>query len=175
MIIISGPSTIGKNPLIYHVCEHYDYKFIVPCTTRDIRYEECNHIDYHFLSKDEFKKKIHSKDMLEWDYCLSNYYGYSYFDITQDKIITHGLSRMATRIKNQYGNNITTVFLMPENKNKIFDVLKKIYVGKDLILRKELVEEEICHADLFDHVFTVKNEVFDILQDEHFLNIIKSN
>lgn len=175
MIIISGPSTIGKNPLIERICKNYGYEFIVPFTTRTKRTEEVLESDYHFISKDDFKEKILNKEIVEWDYCLSNYYGYSYFNVKSPKKITHGLSRMATRIKQSDYENITTVFLMPEDKNKIFNVLNNIYTGKELILRNELVEEEICHSSLFDYVFTVRDTVFDILQDKHFLNILKDN
>lgn len=76
MIIISGPSTVGKNPFIYEICERYAFTYVIPYTTRKMRYDELEGKDYIFLSKKEFQSRIKSREMNEWDYCLENYYGY---------------------------------------------------------------------------------------------------
>ena len=110
MIIVSGPSTIGKNPLIYKVCNEYDFEFVIPSTTRQIRKEETNGKDYEFLCQSDFQQKIKDGTITEWDYVLGNYYGYSFVFPGNNRMITHGLSRMTIRIKNKYPNDITTVF-----------------------------------------------------------------
>lgn len=166
MIIVSGPSTVGKNPFIYQACKLYDLSFVIPYTTRQIRHDEIDGKDYFFLSKAEFQLKIQKRDIRDWDYCLDNYYGYSYKFPGEGKTITHGLSRLALRIKDKYPQSITTIFLMPENKDKIFDNLKTIYKGKDLFLRENLVEEEICHSKLFDKIFTVSDTALDLFCEE---------
>lgn len=173
MIIISGPSTIGKNPLINRICKEYGFTYIVPWTTRAKRKEENGKDDYHFITKDLFQRKILEASIMEWDYCLSNYYGYSSFNIKARKHITHGLSRMATRIKMKNVEYVTTVFLMPKNKEKIFTVLKEIYSGKALTLRLELVEEEICNSKLFDYIFTIQENSFELLENQKFLSILE--
>lgn len=175
MIIVSGPSTVGKNPLIYKICEIYDYKYVRPCTTRAIRSEEINGKDYDFFTKSEFQLKIQNREIVEWDYCLENYYGYM-FDFPGDiNQITHGLSRMALRIKSKFPNDVTTVFLMPKDTNRIFYTINKIYSGKALALRQSLVEEEIRHSVLFDKVFTVSDSVFDLLNDKEMIEILLLN
>lgn len=166
MIIVSGPSTVGKNPFIYQACKLYDLDFVIPYTTRTIRNDEADGKDYFFLSKTEFQARIQEGQIKEWDYCLGNYYGYSYEFPGGGRLITHGLSRMALRIKEKYSQNITTVFLMPSNKDKIFNNLEKIYSGKDLLLREALVEEEICHSKLFDRVFTVSDNALDLFGEK---------
>lgn len=174
MIIVSGPSTVGKNPFIYQACKLYDLNFVIPYTTRTIRSDEVDGKDYFFLSKTEFQTKIQESQIREWDYCLSNYYGYSYEFPGSGRSITHGLSRLALRIKDKYPQNITTIFLMPSNKDKILNNLKKIYSGKDLILREALVEEEICHSKLFDKVFTVSDTALDLFFEEEVKKVLLS-
>lgn len=173
MIIVSGPSTVGKNPFIYKVCELYDFKYIIPCTTRAIRHDELEGRDYTFLSRGEFQSKIKNKEINNWDYCLENYYGYIYDFPGSSFHITHGLSRMALRIKAKYPDEVTTVFLMPDNKDRIYNNLKQIYSGKALYLREALVEEEICHSNLFDQVFICPESVFDLLNQKEVIRFLQ--
>jgi len=167
MIIVSGPSTVGKNPFIYQACKMYNLQYITPFTTRKIRDEEKVGVDYNFLSMIEFQSKIRNNEIDEWDFCLENYYGYIFDFPGNRKQITHGLSRMALRIKSRYPDKITTIFLMPSDKDRIMSNLKQIYKGKTLLLREALVEEEICHASLFDEVFMVSENATDILKSEN--------
>lgn len=108
----------------------------------------------------------------DWDYVLSNYYGFSSFDFSLKKSITQCLSRMALRIKKKNPCDVTTIFLMPKSKEKIFNVLKQIYLGDDLFLRLALVEEEILHSTMFDYVFEVKNSSIELLRNNDFLKIL---
>lgn len=172
MIIISGPSTVGKNPFIYKACELYGIEYVIPYTTRDIRCEEINGRDYFFLSKPEFQLKIRINEISEWDYSLGNYYGYR-FDFPGNRYqITHGLSRMVLRIKAKYPDKITTIFLMPSNKDKIFSNLKQIYSGKTLSLRETLVEEELCHSVLFDNILTCSGSALDLLRENKIKQLL---
>ena len=108
MIIVSGPSTIEKNPFIEYIINEKNYKFLVPCTTRKKRIEEEHAVDYFFYTKDEFQNRIKSGKIDQWDYCLENYYGYEhlYENVNEKNIITHGLSRMAIRIKTLYPEDL---------------------------------------------------------------------
>ena len=81
VIFISGPSTIGKNPLIDAVRCEYNYSFVVPWTTRNMRKEEDGIGDYHFVTKETFKNNILNNTIAEWDYVLANYYGFSDFNV----------------------------------------------------------------------------------------------
>lgn len=174
LIIISGPSTVGKNPLISCVCEAYkNMEFLVPITTRKKRTDESEGIDYHFLSVDAFQYGIINGFIPEWDYCLGNYYGYSYtFDGTLHGI-THGLSRMALRIKKKHESEIVTIFLKPKNIDAIYSALNVIYSGNMLELRKALVKEEMMHSKMFDYVFEVDGNIKELLLNEKFRNIIE--
>lgn len=178
MIIVSGPSTVGKNPLIYKICELYDYSFVVPYTTRKIRKEETAGKDYSFVPVIEFQRLIANGIINEWDYTLQEYYGYSFDFSVLGTWITHGLSRMALRIKNKLPNNIITVFLMPTSMERIYANLDFIYNGRALELRKALVEEEITHSKMFDHVLPVCDtslEVLDMDELKDILQMDKSN
>lgn len=175
MIIVSGPSTIGKNPLIYKLCSMYNIHYLIPYTSRRRRPEESNGVDYFFLTKEDFQKKIMLGEINNWDYCLNNYYGYAFDFAKGTNYITHGLSRMALRIKASYPNNVSTVFIKPNNLENINKTLDKIYFGEDLVLRKSLVQEEINHSPMFDYVFVVNKYAKEILNDGRLISCIKNN
>ncbi|RDD30473.1 hypothetical protein CR161_06970 [Prosthecochloris sp. ZM] len=172
MIIISGPSTVGKNPLIEHICQTTIFNFVTPVTTRKARNTETDGVDYFFLSQKEFKDQIIQNLLFEWDYCLSNYYGFYPLKNPENKI-THALSRMAIRIKGHI-KNTKTVFLYPKNIKKIEKTLMNIYSGTQLELRIFHMKEEIKHSEMFDFVFKVENGE-DILTDKNFKSMITNH
>lgn len=173
MIIISGPSTVGKNPFIYKACSKFGLDYIVPVTSRAIRLDERDKEDYYFITKDSFQSKVSRGEILNWDYALGNYYGY-YEDFSICKSgITHGLSRMAIRIKKQYPQHVTTVFLRPTNLQKIINTLESIYSSPNLQLRIDLVHEEICHSVMFDYIFDVDKMSTDLLENEEICRLLQ--
>lgn len=172
MIIISGPSTIGKNPLIEIICKNYKAEFITPVTTRLKRDEENNMIDYYFISKQKFLDQIKSDSFIEWDFNLSNFYGFYSFNSSKNKI-THSLSRMAIRIKRKT-ENVITIFLYPKNIEHIKSTLTRIYTGKDLQLRLNHLEEELWLSSLFDYVFYI-DEGIDLINNIEFETLIKNH
>lgn len=175
MILISGPSTIGKNPLIEKMCSYFNCRFIVPWTTRPMRKEENGKTDYHFVSNEMFQSYILNGKIIEWDFVLSNYYGFSDLEINTTNSVTHCLSRMALRIKKSNPSKITTIFLMPSNKARIVEVLKTIYSGTQLALREALVDEEILHSSMFDYVFKIEEKSSELLNNKRFLKLVEEN
>jgi guanylate kinase len=76
LIVVSGPSGVGKGTLVKALLEkRKDVVASVSCTTRAARVGEVHGKDYYFISKDEFIKRIEEKDFLEYDEHFGNYYG----------------------------------------------------------------------------------------------------
>ncbi|MBR5839256.1 MAG: guanylate kinase [Victivallales bacterium] len=75
-IILSGPSGVGKSTVCSFLFKKYaELKFSVSCTTRAPRPGEVDGVAYHFLTIDEFKRRIDAGDFLEWAEVHGNYYG----------------------------------------------------------------------------------------------------
>lgn len=76
ILIVSGPSGVGKDTLIREVMSNTDnLEFSISCTTRGRRGNPEEDCKYRFISKEEFKKGIENGDFLEYaEYC-GNYYG----------------------------------------------------------------------------------------------------
>ena len=76
LIVISGPSGVGKGTIIKRVLKRLDnVKLSVSCTTRAPRVGEEDGVHYHFISKEEFEKMIAEEGFLEYESFFDNYYG----------------------------------------------------------------------------------------------------
>ena len=59
LIVISGPSGVGKDTVIKRMRQRgLPFHFVVTTTTRKPRPEEVEGVDYFFVSKDEFAEMI---------------------------------------------------------------------------------------------------------------------
>ncbi|KRL99879.1 guanylate kinase [Liquorilactobacillus satsumensis DSM 16230 = JCM 12392] len=77
LIVLSGPSGVGKGTIRKAIFEQDDNKFhySISMTTRKKRPGEVDGKDYFFVSKDEFEKEIATGGMLEYARYVDNYYG----------------------------------------------------------------------------------------------------
>ncbi|MGC0878346.1 GTPase [Pantoea agglomerans] len=157
IIVISGPSGVGKNTVINKVLkENENIKFITPFTTRKIRDGEVDSKDYYFISRDEFNNNYVNNNIYDWDYTLSNYYGFFCKDISSSStlLITHSLAKMALRMKTSDPEIFKTIFIGTGDFN-IYEkrIFKRDEQENDLDERKIHGENELVHRDLFDFYF----------------------
>ncbi|MBA3665484.1 MAG: guanylate kinase, partial [Bacteroidetes bacterium] len=78
LIIFSAPSGSGKTTIVRHLLKTFpdQIEFSISATSRPKRGVEENGKDYHYLSLEDFKKKIAEKEFLEWEEVYSGvYYG----------------------------------------------------------------------------------------------------
>ncbi len=75
-IVISAPSGGGKSTIAYHIArEMPSVTRSISVTTRPPRPGEKDGVDYYFASPEAFKRKIKTKEFLEWAEVHGNYYG----------------------------------------------------------------------------------------------------
>lgn len=75
LIVFSAPSGCGKGTMLEEILKNKSLRTAVSATTRNPREGEVNGISYHFLSREDFNKKIEADEFLEHaEYC-QNYYG----------------------------------------------------------------------------------------------------
>jgi len=124
-IILSGPSGVGKSTVCSYLFKKYaDLQFSVSCTTRAPRPGEIDGKAYHFLSVDDFKRRIDENAFLEWAEVHGNYYGTLKQEVKprvlngQDIILdidVQGmrLVRQSVLSEPEFGPSFITVFLAP--------------------------------------------------------------
>jgi guanylate kinase len=76
VFVITGPSGVGKGTLIERLLERIpELELSTSATTREPRPGEVDGRDYHFLSPEEFRRRLESGDFLEHASYSGNYYG----------------------------------------------------------------------------------------------------
>ena len=161
LIVLSGPSGVGKDALLRRMKEQkYPFHYVVTVTSRPRREGERDGVDYRFVSQREFQQMIDNGELLEWANVYGNYYGVPRKEISQalskgkDVIVKVDVQGAATikRILPQ----AVCIFLRPPSMEELERRLKQRHSesAKDLALRLRKAEEEMKSLPLFDHVLT---------------------
>jgi guanylate kinase len=75
LIVLCGPSGVGKSTISRELAEKYSVSYIVSATTRLKREGDDKGKEYQHLSKEEFFKRLESDEFLEYAQNYDDYYG----------------------------------------------------------------------------------------------------
>lgn len=74
--MVSAPAGCGKDTILNELLKKTDKAgYAVSATTRAPREGEVNGVHYHFLTREEFERRIAEKEVLEYTEYCGNYYG----------------------------------------------------------------------------------------------------
>ncbi len=140
LFVISAPAGTGKTTLVRMLKEEFScIEESVSFTTRKPRPNEVEGRDYHFISREEFEKKIRENEFLEYAEVFGNFYGTSKkFVEAREKKGKHVILVIDTQGAMQLKGKLEAVFIFISPPN--FDELKT-----RLISRKSETEEAIAH------------------------------
>lgn len=85
LIVLSGPSGVGKSTVIAELMAQRPLHFSVSYTTRQPRVGEQDGVNYNFVSRQEFERMIADGELLEYAEYVNNYYGTS-LKVIRDKL-----------------------------------------------------------------------------------------
>jgi len=75
LVVVSGPSGVGKTTVCEHLLRRAEFERVVTATTRPARGDERHEVDYVFLSEAEFDRWIEQQRFLEWAQVHDHRYG----------------------------------------------------------------------------------------------------
>ena len=76
LFVVSAPAGCGKDTILNELLKKTDKAgYAVSATTRAPREGEVNGVHYHFLTREEFERRIAEKEVLEYTEYCGNYYG----------------------------------------------------------------------------------------------------
>jgi guanylate kinase len=158
IIVISGPSGVGKDATIARIKERgAKFHYVVTTTTRAKRTSESEGKDYYFVSKSDFARKIQDDEFLEFALVYDNYYGVSKREVTSaiekgEDVILKVDVQGAETLKKKIPHAIY-IFLLPSKLSELKARLKKRNADseKDLKVRLDKAEHELKKVAMFDY------------------------
>ena len=168
LIVISGPSGVGKDAIIARMKElGYLFYYVVTATTRPKRPEEIDRVHYCFISEEQFQKMVGAKKLLEWAKVYSHYYGVPRDEIKkalasgQDVIVKVDVQGAST-LKRMVPEALF-IFLVPQSMEDLAERLTQRnahHSPSDLKLRQNKAKKEMENIFLFDYcVVNPKNNI----------------
>ncbi|KAA9026453.1 guanylate kinase [Niallia endozanthoxylica] len=168
LIVLSGPSGVGKGTVRKEIFSQPDTKFeySISMTTRSPREGEVNGVDYFFKTREEFEQLIEQGKLLEYAEFVGNYYGtpVDYVRETLNKgrdVFLEIEVQGARQVREKFPDGLF-IFLMPpsltELKNRI--VTRGTETEDIINNRLNVAKEEIEMMHLYDYV--VENDQIDL-------------
>lgn len=179
LVIISGPSGVGKSTITKRVLETLDAFLSVSATTRPCSESEQDGREYWFISREEFEQRIEQGGFLEYADVFGNYYGTPRGPIAEAlasgrtvilEIDIQGALQVLERCP-----DALTIFILPPHKNVLEERIDGRGRGEDSQSRQRRLAKagtEIAAAwQHYDHM--VINDDLDHAVQE-VIDIIKS-
>ena len=160
-VIFSAPSGAGKTTIVQHLLQrNLGLEFSISATTRAARAVERAGKDYHYLSIEEFLKRIHKDEFCEWEEVYKdNYYGTLKSEI--NRIWTNGNHVIfdvdvlgGINLKKYFGEKALAIFVKPPSIDSLKERLekRKTETTESIARRLGKANEELGRESDFDFV-----------------------
>lgn len=178
LIIISGPSAVGKSTVLEKVMKRLPkYWFSISATTRNPRPGESDGVEYYFVSRDRFEQMIAQGELLEYMEYAGNYYGTPRTPIEDHVrdgyiVILDVDVRGKLNIRERYDEGVS-VFIAPPSLEELESRLRGRGTETEAVIQKRLAaaSHELSYKDTYD--FVVVNNDADKAADELLQIIIR--
>jgi guanylate kinase len=188
LIIISGPSGVGKDTIIdalrrRDVERNRDGErhYVVTCTTRPPRNGEVDGVDYNFLSREEFLRLRAARGFLEANEVHGNWYG-SPRDQVRDALVAGRdvilkIDVQGAQVVKEKIPGALLIFLVPPSLEDLFHRLRNraTETADELELRQRNAAIELARQEDYDYVVTnetgeverTAERIDAIIEEEH--------
>ena len=182
LIVISGPSGVGKDSVIMRMKERrMPFYFVVTATTRLPRPDEQAGVDYIFVSKDQFAGMIESGELIEYAIVYNDYKGIPKDQVRQalqsDQDVILRIDVQGADTIRELCPDALTIFLAPESEAELVERLtqRKSETPEGLKLRIVTARQEMKRLGEFDYVVVNRNgnlnatvdAIIEIIHAEH--------
>ncbi len=161
LVIISGPSGVGKDTIIdaIQLRRHEpEYHYVVTCTTRAPRPGEVDGVDYHFVTREQFLRLRAARGFLEANEVHGNWYGSPRDQVREalaagkDAILK--IDVQGAQIVKEQVSEALLIFVIPPSLETLFSRLRTraTETADELELRQRNAAIELARQDDYDYV-----------------------
>ena len=149
VFVITGPSGVGKGTLIELLLERLpELELSISATTREPRPGEVHGRDYHFLSPEEFRRRLEAGDFLEHASYSGNYYGTLRSEVERRVQRCHSVVleievQGARQVRDTLGDDAVLIFIVPPDEAVLRERL--LSRGTD---SQEAIEQRLRTAEI---------------------------
>ena len=167
LIIISGPSGVGKDTVIDALRRREtetgrdgDRYYVVTCTTRAPRNGEVDGVNYHFMTRDEFLDKRADRGFLEANEVHGNWYGSPREPVREALVagrdVILKIDVQGAEVVKEQVTEALLIFIIPPTLETLFDRLKSraTETADELEVRQRDAAIELARRKDYDHIVT---------------------
>jgi guanylate kinase len=159
LIVISGPSGVGKDTLIRRLLElDRNLRYSVSCTTRAPRPGEADGVDYSFVTRERFQKLIDEGAFLEHATYNGNLYGTLAERVERERKAGHDVVlkievKGAEQVRAKVPDAVF-IFLVPPSVDELVkrQMKRNTETSQDMEARRLIATREMEFASRYDHV-----------------------
>lgn len=161
LLLFCGPSGSGKTTIVRHLLDTDPrLAFSISATTRPKRETETDGVDYHFISVNEFKRRIDAGEFVEWEEVYKDrFYGTLRSEVDrlwrENKVVVFDVDvEGGLQLKKTFGELLLAVFVMPPSVEALHQRLtaRQSETPESLKARVGKAEHELTYAFRFDRV-----------------------
>ena len=158
LLVISGPTGCGKGTVLSELMKMSDsFVYSVSATTRAPREGEENGVSYHFITKEEFERRIACDEMLEYAKFCDNYYGTPKKEA--EAVLESGKNLIleievngAMQIKKKFPDAVLIMLLPPDHKTQEKRLRGRGTETEEVIAKRlETAKYELSHFPYYDY------------------------
>jgi guanylate kinase len=159
LIIISGPSGVGKDAIVRTLQRRENsLHFVVTATSRPMREGEVDGVDYIFVSEQQFKDMIAQNELLEYALVYDQYKGIPKSQVrdamASGKDVIMRLDVQGAATLRQICPDAVLIFLIPSNQAELEQRLmdRRTETHESMKLRVKTALQELTRMGEFDYV-----------------------